>query len=297
LCAMNYLASLALLTAVSTAVKKQGFSGYLGNYWSCEDSKALNLDDSWYYTWLHEPTARGRSYCNGGFPPGEFVPMVNGKGQAAKLNTPSTHKTFANSEFLLGYNEPDPGNGRNHPHMMDPAEAAVDWVDMQDLAAANNLTLVSPALSTTGLDKDGVSSWMDEFFGNCSEVVAACDPSLIKHVAFHDYTGDADIIMRRADGMQHRYNRTVWITEFAINTWAAGFRPTREQQDKYMFEVLRMLDENPAVERYAWYTARDQPGGAAFAPGEGGNLLVWNSTQPVLTSTGRVYANNAQNTK
>jgi len=220
--------------------------------------------------------------------------MVIGKGLAKRLNTGATKRAFAGAKYLLGYNEPDPGP---HPHKMDPAEAAADWPDMQDLAAANNLTLVSPAMSTTGLDKNGASSWLDEFFGNCSDVVAACDPSLIKHVAFHDYVGSAEGIVKRAEGLFERYQRTVWITEFAINKWAAGYAPTREDQDKYMFEVLPMLDASPAVDRYVWYTARDEPGGAGFAPGAGGNLLVWNVTKPQLTSTGRVYAAHAQETK
>ena len=30
----------------------------------------------------------------------------------------------ANAHYLLGYNEPDYGNGHNHPHMMSPLQAA-----------------------------------------------------------------------------------------------------------------------------------------------------------------------------
>ena len=68
---------------------------------------------------------------------------------------------------------PDPGNGHNHPHMVDPADAARDWVHVQDAADQTGLALVSPALSTTGLDDDGVSPWMDQFLGNCTSVVSA----------------------------------------------------------------------------------------------------------------------------
>jgi hypothetical protein len=32
------------------------------------------------------------------------------------------------------YNEPDPGNGHNHPHMVAPAHAAKDWVKVQTAA-------------------------------------------------------------------------------------------------------------------------------------------------------------------
>lgn len=61
----------------------------------------------------------------------------------------------ANAHYLLGYNEPDPGNGHNHPHMVSPAAAARDWVMVQAAAEQLGLQLVSPAVSTTGVDDDG----------------------------------------------------------------------------------------------------------------------------------------------
>eukprot|EP00660_Eupelagonema_oceanica_P009314 gene9314-6710_t len=45
--------------------------------------------------------------------------------------------------------------------------AAQDWVKVQAVAEQLNLTLVSPAVSTTGLDDDGVSPWFDQFFSSC----------------------------------------------------------------------------------------------------------------------------------
>merc|ERR1712165_511473 len=108
----------------------------------------------------------------------EWAPMVIG------INITNTFtgdwlKTFqkSNAHYLLGYNEPDYGNGHNHPHMCSPAAAAQDWVKVQKLAADANLTLVSPAMSSTGFNNDGVSYWLDKFFGNCS-IVPGCDGSL-----------------------------------------------------------------------------------------------------------------------
>ena len=49
------------------------------------------------------------------------------------------------------------------------------------------------------------------------------------------------------------------LKEFAINKWACDCVVTRAMQDAYMAEVLPALDRHPAVERYAWYTARDSP--------------------------------------
>lgn len=290
-----FVSSVSVL-ATRQSTKKQGFSGYLGLYYTCDDAKALHLGSSWYYTWLHEPVQGGASSsrCASFPPPGEFVPMIIDRGIAKELQTKATTKVWRESRarFLLGYNEPDYGNGHNHPHAMNPRDAAMDWSHVQDLARSNNLTLVSPAISTTGLNDDGVSKWLDEFFANCS-TIDTCDPSLIEHIAFHDYGGDPDVIVKRANGLYRRYKRTVWITEFAINKWSAGYPPTREQQDAYMRKVLSMLDESEAIYRYAWYTARDQPS-AADAPGGGGNLLKWNVTDPTLTSTGYIYAEHSK---
>ena len=77
--------------------------------------------------------------------------------------------------------------------MVDPTVAAKDWVKVQAAAKLTGLTLVSPAVSTTGLGDDGVSPWLDQFFGNCTEsITPGCDTSTIAYMAFHDYNGTAD---------------------------------------------------------------------------------------------------------
>ena len=128
------------------AVRRQGFSGFLGPDFSCDDSNALGLKDSWYYTWMMSPSQQNR--C----PPvqaprtlgKEFVPMVNGIGQLGANFNEHLVEVWqdTNAHFLLGYNEPDPGN--NHPHIADPAAAAHDWVEVQALAERLSLKLISP---------------------------------------------------------------------------------------------------------------------------------------------------------
>ena len=152
------------------------------------------------------------------------------------------------------------------------------------------------ALSTTGLNDAGVSPWLDEFFGNCSQL-SGCDPTKLEGIAFHDYNGNVARLLQRASGLSSRYGPVIgqpagariWITvsgtasqqtlspfsepctkacclaqEFAVNHWACGCTVTRAMQDAYLAEALPALDNHPAIERYAWYTARDdpsQPGG------------------------------------
>lgn len=147
------------------AVRRQGFSGFLGQNYSCNDSHALGLHDSWYYTWTKNPSQYNR--CSFGQSQQvlgkEFVPMINGVGQAAgdgvnEHNIEVWRK--ANAHYLLGYNEPDPGRinpvtGKsNHPHMVAPAAAARDWVEVQGLAERLSLKLISPVRPHTMRDPD-----------------------------------------------------------------------------------------------------------------------------------------------
>ena len=75
------------------------------------------------------------------------------------------------------------------------------------------------ALSTTGLNDAGVSPWLDEFFGNCSQL-SGCDPTKLEGIAFHDYNGNVARLLQRASGLSSRYGPTIgqpagariWIT-------------------------------------------------------------------------------------
>jgi len=288
-------ASFALLGIVKAdlpVTRKRGFSGFLGNF-TCEDAAALGLDNSWHYTWMAAPSQKNR--CGRQTISAEFVPMINGINQAAKKMTDDikTQWTRTNAHFLLGYNEPDYGNGHNHPHMATPAVAAADWPDVQRLAAMFNppLELVAPGVAsgsesggTDAWDADGRSTWLDEFLGNCTHVVDDCDPSLIKYIAMHDYQGNVDKLRRRISGMAKLYGRKVWITEIAITEYGAP--PSRQRQDDFLKAVLPYLDSSEDVFRYAWFTARNAPN----KQNGGSNLLLLNGST-ILTSTGWIYKN------
>merc|ERR1711920_139246 len=89
------------------------------------------------------------------------------------------------------------------------------------------LKLVGPGVASGGesgerdaWDADGHSTWIDEFLGNCSDVVKECDPSLIEHLAMHDYWGDVDMLDRKLKGAFARYGRKIWLTEIAHTHWS-----------------------------------------------------------------------------
>ena len=98
------------------------------------------------------------------------------------------------------------------------------------------------------------------------------------------------------DSLMAHAARQIENTEIAINHWGCRVATSRERcknQDAYMRDVLPLLDASPAVYRYAWYSARDQP--QLWSTGNGGgNLLEWNISKPTLTSTGEMYSANEQ---
>jgi hypothetical protein len=254
----------------------------------------LGLDDSWHYDWVADPSQG--NVCKGQKVSAEFVPMVNGIGHAKTMVTNHYLTTWrdANVHFLLGYNEPDYGNGHSHPHMCTPAAAAADWPFVQKVAAMFNppLELVAPGIAsgqesggTDAWDGEGRSTWLDEFFGNCSDVVEECDPSLIKYIAMHDYWGDVSKLKRKVSGAVQRYGgRKVWLTEIAIADWANPTSTERELQNAYMRELLPFLDSFDDVFRYAWFAMRNVPNNQ----NHGSNLLESDGSAR-LTSTGEIY--------
>jgi hypothetical protein len=311
---MQKLSVVLSTTAVASSgpvSRKRGFSGFLGDF-RCEDATLLNLQDSWHYNWLGNAATQGDK-CDGQDVSSEYVPMVAGvkcpgyadgectaalENAIERLNTDEVRATWkkANAQFLLGYNEPDAGNGKhNHPHEVSPADAAAAWPKVQALAAAMSppLTLVAPSVASgqeSGgrdcWDENGHSTWMDDFLGNCTDVVEDCDPSLIKYIGMHDYHGSVEGLQRKVDGAAERYGRKVWLTEIAITLW--GKPPSMDEQSAYMEELLPYLDSSENIFRYAWFSARNAPNNQ-----NGGSNLLATDGSATVTSIGKIYRDTA----
>jgi len=289
------LASASLSNAEAPANRKRGLGGFVGHF-TCQDAAALGLNDSWFYSWMMNPSQYNKCGNNQKIA-AEFVPMVAGVNATQHYMTDAVrrHWAFANVHYLLGYNEPDSGNGKhNHPHEAAPAVAAADWPLVQKVADQFDppLELVAPAVASgsesggrDAWDDNGKSTWLDDFFRNCTNIVKDCDPSKIKYIAMHDYHGNVTGLKRRIDGAFKRYGgRKIWLTEVAITKW--GQPPSRAVQDAYMAELLPYLDSSEHVFRYAWYAARNAPN----EQNGGSNLLPYDSDSLTPTSTGKIYA-------
>lgn len=242
------VAILGLFDAVSGVVTKKAGLSFVDS--TCDDAKVLGLADSWYYNWNWHPDAKGLD-CSATPRAAEFAPMLWSCDTDCESGLPKDYWSLwlkHGAKYLLGYNEPDNANQAN----MTSRQAAEAWVSVQKIAAKFNppLELVSPAM--THWSEDG-TPWLDDFFSNCTEI-PACDPSLIKYVAFHDYGGDADDILRKAKGSAKKYGRPIWLTEFSV-----GYAEHRPKQDAFLRKVLPLLEASDDVFRYAWYSTRNAP--------------------------------------
>lgn len=275
------------------ATIKRGFGGFTSEF-TCGDAKAVGLGDSWYYSWIQAPYGKANkcAWKKKGLAK-EFVPMINGipsssrtleQFQANNKALPKTLQQQANIHFLLGYNEPDASP--SHPMSCEPADGAKAWPNVQQTAALFNppLTLISPCPASEAFDDHGRSWWLDQFFGNCT---GACDPSQIKYIAMHDYTGDAQLMMQRIEGASKYYGRKIWLTEYGIiqTGRCQGRTPDEERHEAYMKETIPLLDNSPAVYRYAWFAGRQTPNVCAGSSG----LLPYDSLDTTPTKLGHIY--------
>jgi hypothetical protein len=215
------------------------------------DATALSPAIGWWYNWSPLPDADAyASLRDAGL---EFVPMVWTGPPNAPIDTTALIADIpADARYLLGFNEPNFGEQAN----LTPAEAAAAWPQLEEIADARGLTLVSPALNYCGgnCNETDPFVWLDAF-------LAACDGCRIDQIAFHWYacTTDAlDYILGRFEA----YGRPVWLTEFACLDAADTSEPAQQQ---YMRDAVPILEADPQVFRYSWFIGRSSTAGTPYA--------------------------------
>jgi hypothetical protein len=198
----------------------------------------------------------------------EFVPMVwNGDFDTSDM----ANVVPPNANYLLGFNEPNFFEQAD----MSASEAAQRWPAVEAVAAAHGLELVSPAVNFCGNDADGSGpchdtnpvDYLTDFFN-------ACSGCRVDYIAIHWYNCDGDSLEWYLDQFR-AFGRPLWLTEFACayegDTSAAG-------QEAYMRQAIPILDQDPDVFRYSWFSGDPLPD-ARLIDGAGN-----------LTSLGQVYS-------
>lgn len=231
------------------------------------DFAVLSPAVAWWYDWATRPdqALRDGSYRDAQV---EFVPMIWGEGS---LPT-AAGEIPDDAEVLLGFNEPNFGEQAN----LSASQAAALWPQVEAIADAKGLVLVSPAVNFCGgaCQDTNPFDYLDDFF-------AACAGCRVDKVAFHIYVGcnkdganKAQWLINHVETYKERFSQPLWLTEFACDD-AASFA----EQEAFMRDAVAYLENEPRIERYAWFSGRFQHIPYVDLLGEDG----------VLTSLGQVY--------
>lgn len=222
--------------------------------------KSLKVD--WYYSWGSKYTVTTS--------PG-FVPMVKDAKTLLRQNAigyVTSQMPVTRTKHLLGFNEPDHRGQAN----MSVDRAIRLWPQLQ----STGLRLGSPATINV------TSRWLDQFMTRAKTANLRVD-----FMTMHSYTSpNAEGFLAKVDFLHEKYERPIWVTEYAVADWAAT--PSRPSQytgletRRFMKATVAGMRARPFVERFAWKTR------APFDPVMGASALYHTSGR--LTATGRLYA-------
>jgi len=205
-----------------------------------------------------------------------WLPMVwDDSGLVSAEGEVSTLGWGSGRMALLGFNEPNFADQAN----LSPERAAELWPRVEQLAAQHGIQkIVSPAVafhdSYQGVD------WLGRFL----ELCVGCK---VDAIAFHSYTCYGRFLKEHID-LYRSFGKPLWLTEFACAEGGdlnAG-RLSAEGQMEYMREAIPMLEQDPDVEMYAWFSYFEDEWLYSSTPGDAGLVSADGSLSPL----GELYA-------
>lgn len=230
--------------ASSSATMKRGIA--YGHH-SKADQVALSLGVRWWYNWTNSPdeSLGENSPLTNSI---EYVPMVWGEGS---LKQTSSFTIPTASRFLLAFNEPNFKSQAN----MTAQDAAALWPQLEAIADAHHLQLVSPAVNFCGPESEcnGTNpfDYLDSYF-------LACINCRVDKIAIHIYVGcnqngsnKAQWLINHIQTYKQRFTQPLWLTEFACTD-----AKNMEEQIAFLKDAISYLDGEPRIERYAWFSGR-----------------------------------------
>ena len=185
-------------------------------------NKIASLNPQWYYTWS------GKDVPGLQIP---YVPMAWGKSYI-----PPTPGMLPDAP-LLGFNEPDGAAQSN----LTPQQAISLWPTV----TGTGKRIGSPATAANPA-KDG--SWLEQFVALGGTFDFTC---------VHWYAPpNAVSFLAQIDAIWAKFQKPIWVTEFAVADWSGKFPGGYPIQlvESFMRDACAGLDERPYVERYTWKT-------------------------------------------
>ena len=224
-----------------TPMHKSLKRGVSFNFKNIQDLPLLSPAISWAYNWGNDQSSDAALWFDTNEM--DFCPMCwNGSYNVNKIRR--YVQEHPNTQYLLGFNEPNLTDQCN----MTPTQAAEHWPKVVELAKELNLKLISPAMNygTLAGYHDPIK-WLDEFFAQPN--VSLDD---IHAIAIHCYMASPSAVKDYIKKFE-KYGKPIWMTEFCA--WDPVPSNVEVQMD-YMCAVLNHMEQNPNVERYAWFIPR-----------------------------------------
>ncbi|MBN2525942.1 MAG: glycoside hydrolase family protein [Deltaproteobacteria bacterium] len=234
-------------TAISVQTKSCKRGVAYGHH-SPADMAALADGVSWWYNWYFAPDSElGSQWSTYNV---EFVPMRWGDNYSigdVQGGIPDA------AQVMLGFNEPNFFSQAN----LSATQAATMWPELEAVADAKGLKLVSPAVNFCGggCHSDGPVQYLNDFF-------KACDGCRVDAIAIHIYVGcdensdglknnRAQWLINHVEMYKSAFDKPLWLTEFACSE-----NPSQAEQRAFLEDAVAYLESEPRIERYAWFAGR-----------------------------------------
>lgn len=232
--ALAVLTVAGVLAAPASAVTAK--KGVSANNHPGVSSALADVRAGWYYTWASD--TQGITTPAGV----EFVPMIWG---ARSVTDTELNRARALGTTLLGFNEPDMAGQANMS-----VERALDlWPRLQ----ATGMRLGAPAVAFGG-DRPG--GWLDRFMSG-----AAARGLRVDFIPLHWYGSDfSSAAVGHLQGylraVHDRYRKPIWLTEYGLIDFTGPHPvyPDQARQADFARRSAAMLQGEPHVERYAWFS-------------------------------------------
>jgi hypothetical protein len=213
---------------------KRGINLACGSY-EQQAKEVAALGVAWLWNWGLNPPL---------FPNIESVPTI---WNASTIGQP----LGGNSQWLLGFNEPDGGEQAN----MAPEAAARAWRKLE--AAYPDRKLASPQIVHPG-------TWLEDW--RAAYIAEYGQPPRLDALAIHTYWGKTAAaysaqVQSYVDLAKQWGISEVWVTEWAL---AHQLDRTLQETTAEMRKYLAYLDAEPMVTRYAPWTNRVECMGDAY---------------------------------
>jgi hypothetical protein len=240
---MLVLAGLCVPALVTAKSAKRGIAYDLA---AAADLQALSPGVSWWYNWGSAPNPGVPSKYRKLYGMAYFPMLWNFDFDA--LTIEAYLKANPTIHYLLVLNEPNV-SGQAY---VTPQQAAAMWPLYEAVAKAAKVKIVGPQMTWgTMPNYNDPVAWMDAFYAAYQAANHNRLPR-IDYLGFHWYDYGLDTQLDRMD----KYNKQIWVTEFA--NWDSQIT-TLADQEAQMTDMVAICESRTDVFRYAWFTGRISP--------------------------------------